>query len=423
MTFSRTRALVMTAGLVAVLAVAGCTAGSSGPSAAGTSPGVLTSSSSGTPAPTTSAPAGPLVVTTTPKPGAKHVNPTVPITVSAKNGVLSAVTLKNAAGKAVAGRLSADAKTWTASSVLGYAKSYTLKSKARSAAGKTVKNVTKFTTLTPDNMTMPFFNTTGGLAMTDKATYGVGMVVDVHWDESIPNKKAAEKTLSVKTTPAVSGSWYWLDDQNVHWRPRYYYKTGTKVTVSVKDFGVDVGHGLYGEADISTSFTIGAKHVSIADDRTHHVKVYVNDKLARSMPTSMGKGGSQRVNGQTITYWTQRGTYTVLAKNNPVIMDSRTYGLPFSKGGYREAINWATRISTDGVFLHELKSTEYAQGHIDVSHGCLNLNPRNAKWFYQLSRPGDVVIVRHTGGSPLQVWQNGDWSVPWKTWVKGSALT
>ena len=26
------------------------------------------------------------------------------------------------------------------------------------------------------------------------------------------------------------------------------------------------------------------------------------------------------------------------------------------------------------------------------------------------------------GGKPLQLWQNGDWSVPWDQWVKGSAL-
>jgi hypothetical protein len=24
--------------------------------------------------------------------------------------------------------------------------------------------------------------------------------------------------------------------------------------------------------------------------------------------------------------------------------------------------------------------------------------------------------VRNTGGQPLQLWQNGDWSVPWDQW-------
>jgi len=32
------------------------------------------------------------------------------------------------------------------------------------------------------------------------------------------------------------------------------------------------------------------------------------------------------------------------------------------------------------------------------------------------------VQVKNTGGPALQVWQNGDWSVPWAQWVAGSAL-
>jgi hypothetical protein len=44
------------------------------------------------------------------------------------------------------------------------------------------------------------------------------------------------------------------------------------------------------------------------------------------------------------------------------------------------------------------------------------------QWFFNFSLPGDVVEVRNTGGPPLQIWQNGDWTVPWSEWLKGSAL-
>ena len=64
----------------------------------------------------------------------------------------------------------------------------------------------------------------------------------------------------------------------------------------------------------------------------------------------------------------------------------------------------------------------WAQGNTDTSHGCLNLSGENAAWFYDFSQPGDVVEVRNTGGPPLQVWQNGDWTLPWGEWLKGSAL-
>ena len=36
--------------------------------------------------------------------------------------------------------------------------------------------------------------------------------------------------------------------------------------------------------------------------------------------------------------------------------------------------------------------------------------------------PGDIVEVKNTGGPPLSLEQNGDWSVPWNEWRKGSAL-
>src|ERR1700742_1862448 len=103
-------------------------------------------------------------------------------------------------------------------------------------------------------------------------------------------------------------------------------------------------------------------------------------------------------------------------------MDSSTFGLPKnSRLGYRVTINYATRISIDGVYLHQLDETVWAQGHTDTSHGCLNLNADNAKWFYGFSVPGDVVEVRNTGGPALTLPQNGDWTLNWDQWRAGSA--
>jgi len=85
-------------------------------------------------------------------------------------------------------------------------------------------------------------------------------------------------------------------------------------------------------------------------------------------------------------------------------------------------VYWATKISVDGIYLHELDATVWAQGNTDVSHGCLNMNLDNAKWYYQHALVGDVVQVVHTGGVKVQIYQNGDWTAPWPTWVAGSAL-
>ena len=243
-------------------------------------------------------------------------------------------------------------------------------------------------------MTMPYVTTTGSTPMRNGATYGVGIVPVVHFDEQIPDKGAAEKALVVTTSAARStGSWYWTDDQTAHWRPRTYLPAGHHGDASPPtSTACRSGRACTAQADAAVSFKIGAKHVSIADDRTHTVSVYFNDKLQRVMPTSMGRGGSVDVNGQTISFWTQTGTYTVIGQGNPVIMDSSTYGLPVnSKLGYKEPIYWATQISTDGMYLHELDATVWAQGNTDVSHGCLNLNHDNAYWYYKTAQIGDPV--------------------------------
>jgi lipoprotein-anchoring transpeptidase ErfK/SrfK len=371
---------------------------------------------------TSTPPAPPARLSSSPANGAHNVSPVAPITVAVAAGTLSSVTVTNLDGKVVKGALSADKTSWKLAEDLGYGKTYTVVAKAVNADGRPVARTTRFTTVTPPNMTMPYLNTTGGDSIRNGATYGVGFVVSVHFDEPISDKASAERALNVTTSPAQQGGWYWMDDQNAHWRPRVYYKPGTKVAVSATVYGKQVSPGLWGQADARTAFRIGASHVSISDDKTKIVTVYQNGKIVKRMPTSMGKGGSEVVNGQTITFWTQSGTYTVLDHGNPVRMDSRSFGLPLSEGGYNTLVYWATRISTDGIYVHSAPWSVWAQGNTNTSHGCLNVSPENAEWFYRWSQAGDVVQIKNTGGAPLQVWQNGDWSVPWPRWVAGSAL-
>jgi lipoprotein-anchoring transpeptidase ErfK/SrfK len=426
---ARRRSVLLSAGpaVVVLLTLSACTSGSGGGSdkpPAGTSPATAHGATDKSDPPSTQAPAPAAVITAAPASGTV-ISPVHPITVAVADGKLTSVKLLNPEGKSVAGTISADGTSWKNTEELGYSKTYSLAAVAENADGKSATKKSTFTTVTPGNMTMPFLQRPGGYSLDRGATYGVGIVPVVHFDESISDKKAAEKALTVKTTPAVDGSWSWVDDQNVHWRSRSYLPAGTKVTVTAKVYGIQVGAGLYGQADTSTSFKVGASHVAIANDKTHNVKVYFSGKLVRTMPTSMGRGGYvDGKGGLKIALWTMPGTYTVLGHENPATMSSDSYGLPAnSPAGYApEKVYWATKISTDGIYLHELTTTIWAQGNTDVSHGCLNMNTENATWYYQHSLPGDVVKVINTGGPALQVWQNGDWTVPWATWVKGSAL-
>lgn len=414
------------AALVLLTALSGCTSRSTAPDRSPVAGGRSDAGSGSQPAtaPSTSAAAAPQAVIAAAPAAGTSVSPVKPVTVSVAHGTLTSVKLLNPEGKSVKGILAADRTSWRSAEDLGYSRTYTLKAVAAGADGKpTTKNST-FTTVTPANLTMPYLQRAGGYGLVNGATYGVGIVPVVHFDESITDKKAAEKALVVTTTPHATGSWNWVDDQTVHWRPRTYFAPGTKVTVAAKVYGVEVGQGLYGQADTSMSFTIGAKHLSIANAKTHQVKVYFGNKLQRTMPTSMGQGGYVQGKNGPIALWTMPGTYTVLTHENPAIMSSDSYGLPANSPlGYApEKVYWATKISVDGIYLHELDTTVWAQGNSNVSHGCLNLNLDNARWYYQHALVGDVVQVVQSGGPKLQVWQNGDWSVPWSTWVKGSAL-
>ncbi len=413
--------------LVALLTLSACTSGDNNRTGATQSVGTTGSASvagSSTPS-STSATAPAAVVTVAATGGLTKADPADPIKVQVEHGTLSSVTVRNAAGKSVKGLLGAGATSWATSEDLGYAKTYTLTAVSKDAAGRTATKTQKIKTVSPDNLTQPYLNTVYGSALDAGATYGVGMVVVANFDEDIPDKAAATRALQVTTTPKVTGAWYWTDQHTAHWRPKTYYAPGTAVTVAAKVYGKNLGGGLYGQSDVSTHFVIGAKHYSVANAKTHQVKVYVNDKLVRTMPTSMGQGGYVQGKNGEISLWTMPGIYTVINHENPARMSSDSYGLPASSpyGYAAENVYWATKISTDGIYLHQLNSTVSEQGHRNVSHGCLNLNLKNAKWFYNQARVGDVVQVVHSGGPKIKVWQGGDWSVPWSTWTSGAVAS
>lgn len=411
-----------TSGLTALLGLVLLTSGCSpkkGTAAAGTTESTTTSASSSASASSTPS-TPPAVVKFNPVAGSAGVDPLSPIKVAVAGGALSKVTVTNGAGTAVKGALSPDKLSWASAEELGYNKSYTVQAVATNADGNQTTQASTFTTVKPSNVTMPYIQTAAGGAIDPGVTFGVGQVVRVHFDEAIPDRKAVQAALKVSTVPAQTGAFSWLSSQDVYWRTKTYLAPGTKVTIAVKAYGKNFGHSLYGQADSGTWFKVGDKHISIADDKDKIVRVYSNGKLVRAMPTSMGRHTSIQGDTGMIDLRTNSGPHVVVGGEKNIDMNSASFGLSKGANAYKTSVPVGVRISYDGEYVHWADWSIGAQGNTDTSHGCLNVSPANAYWFYDFSLPGDIVDVRNTGRT-LAEWNSGYWNVSWATWLGDSA--
>ncbi|MBI3217606.1 MAG: L,D-transpeptidase [Mycobacterium sp.] len=340
--------------------------------------------------------------------GAVGVTVDQPVTVTAEDGVLGPVTMTNADGTPVAGVLSPDGLTWTTAEPLGYNKRYTLTASSLGLGGQTSRQMT-FATHSPDSLTMPYLLPGQG------ETVGIGQPIAVRFDENIPNRAAAERAIKVKTDPPVAGAFYWLSNREVRWRPENYWKPGTTVEVKVNTYGVDLGDGLYGQDNVSSTFTIGDAVIATADDNTKTLTIRVNGDVVKTMPISMGKNSTP----------TNNGVYIIGDRFSHMVMDSSTYGVPSnSPNGYRTEVDFATQMSYSGIYVHAAPWSVGSQGYSNVSHGCLNVSTGNAQWFFNNTKRGDIVEVVNTVGSTLPgVDGLGDWNIPWSQWKAGNATT
>ncbi|MCB1264198.1 MAG: L,D-transpeptidase family protein [Mycobacterium sp.] len=345
-------------------------------------------------------------LTATVEDGAVGVPVDQPITLSVQGGVLGTVSMLDQEGEAVEGVMSPDGLSWSATEPLGYNERYTITAQSLGLGG-IVSEAINFKSHSPANLTMPY------LSPGDGSVVGVGQPIAVRFDESIPDRAAAEKAITVVTDPPVEGAFYWLSNSEVRWRPQNFWEPGTRVTVKVNTYGVDLGEGLYGQENLSSSFTIGDRLVATADDNTKMLTVRRNGEVVKTMPISMGKDSTP----------TNNGTFIIGDRYQRLIMDSSTYGVPTnSPEGYRLEVDWATQMSYSGIYVHSAPWSVGSQGSANTSHGCLNVSPENAKWFYNNTKRGDVVEVQGTVGSVLSGVEGlGDWNIPWAQWKAGNA--
>jgi len=229
----------------------------------------------------------------------------------------------------------------------------------------------------------PSFNPANG------AQVGVAKPIIINFARPIADRAMAEDAIHISSVPPVPGKFYWMNDSQVRWRPLNFWPAGTRVDI-------DAG-------GTRSSFRVGESLIATVDNNTKKMTVTRDGKLVKTFPVSLGKPGWE----------TPNGTYYVLEKFADIVMDSSTFGLRVdSPEGYRLDVEDAVRISNGGIFVHSAPWSVGAQGFSNVSHGCVNLSPTNAQWFYDNFGSGDPVVVKNTDGGPFtQADGAQDWQI------------
>lgn len=343
-------------------------------------------------------------IVTEPRNGTADVSPIALVRVSVTNGVLDKVSLTNPEGKQVAGRFSSDRSSWTVTEPLGYAKTYTWSGTA-TGIDRLPRAITgSFQTVVPDHLVNAQLN------VADGATYGIAMPIALRFSSPVQDRAAVQRALSVTTSVPTEGSWAWLDDTTVHWRPKNYFAANTHVTVAAKLYGLAMGDRGFGAKDIAVTFTIGRSYLLRGDTRTHRLLVYANGVQVADYPASYGLDSDP---GRV----THSGTHVVMSKSPVFYMSNPKYHYENVEA------RLAVRISDNGEFIHSAPWSVAQQGRTNVSHGCINLSPANAAAVYDAVLPGDPVEI--TGSSRQLGPRDGDyydWTIPWAAWTAKSAL-
>jgi lipoprotein-anchoring transpeptidase ErfK/SrfK len=252
----------------------------------------------------------------------------------------------------------------------------------------------------------------------DGHTYGVGMPVIAYFSKKVADASAFDKavTVTVDGKPG-GGAWYWEPSSRsdyaieAHYRPPTYWPAHATIFVSMPLTGLSAGPGLAFSNDVTLTMRTGAAQLATVDGRpgVDTMTLTSDGKPVRTLRVSLGKS-------TTPTYL---GTAVVMAKANPQRMVSD----PGEQPAYDLLVPWSVRVTNDGEFIHDA----YWNGQIgqqNLSHGCTNLAPADAEWYYNWSQLGDPVTWVNTGTTATipatDGW--GDWNLPWTTYARGGLL-
>ncbi|MFE7858288.1 Ig-like domain-containing protein [Streptomyces sp. NPDC057403] len=335
--------------------------------------------------------------------------------VKVSGGRLTAVKMTLAGtGQAVPGSISGDGGTWKPNQQLERGTKYQISATAKDASGRTAAANSIFTTVTSANSFIGTYTPDNG------TTVGVGMPVSFDFDKVISDRKAVQSHITVTSSSGQKVVGHWFGSQRLDFRPEEYWKAGSKVTMKIDLDGVEGANGVYGVQKKTVPFTVGRSQVSTVDVNTQTMTVVRDGKTFKTLPISSGSPDHTTYNGQMV----------ISEKFVQTRMNSQTVGL----GGEYDIpdVPHAMRLTTSGTFIHGnywYNKGNPPFGREGTSHGCVGLadaqgaqSATNAKWFYDNSLVGDVVIVKNSPDKTVAP-DNGlnGWNLPWNQWVAGSA--
>ncbi|SED85885.1 Lipoprotein-anchoring transpeptidase ErfK/SrfK [Streptomyces sp. 2131.1] len=345
--------------------------------------------------------------------GGKKVDPDKPleIRVDADDGRITDVTAVDAAGRHLAGELDADGHRWHSTAPLAAGTRYTVKVRMEDGDGAPGSRTVSFDTAKATK----FLNVTFGPRA---GTYGVGQPLTATLSAPVTDNASranVERGLRVRSTPAVTGSWYWVDDKTLHYRPEEYWPAKASIEVSSNLTGIKVTNSLYGAPVKPLKITTGDRIEAITDASEHSMTVLRNGDVIKTIPVTTGKPG----------FDTRNGVKVVLGKEQYVRMRGESIGIAAgSSDSYDLDVYWATRVTWSGEYVHAAPWSTGSQGYANVSHGCTGMSTSEAEWFFNTVREGDIVSVVGSDGETMTPFDNGygDWNLSWAKWQKGSAL-
>ncbi|MFI2437464.1 Ig-like domain-containing protein [Streptomyces sp. NPDC018693] len=356
------------------------------------------------------------VIQVTPEDGAKEVGAGQRLRVRVPDGRLESVRVRrsqDAQETEVPGTISADGLTWRPrDDRLALAARYSVDAVAVDDDGHRSARHTTFTTYVPEERFV------GYVSPENRATVGTGMIVSLEFNREIENRAAVEKAVRVTAKPAVEVRPHWFGKDRLDFRPRDYWKPGTRVTVDLRLRDVEGAPGVYGLQWKTFSFTVGRHQVSVVDAARHTMEVRRDGHLLATVPITAGAPKTTTYNGKMV----------VTEMLEVTRMNSRTVGF----GGEYDIpdVPHAMRLTDSGTFLHgNYWASHDTFGSANVSHGCVGLrdvkggaSDTPAGWFFDRSLVGDVVEVVHSKDKRVAPDNGlGGWNMSWQEWVAGGA--